>query len=191
MAVHDIPPGWSHNPSAWSKRLPVLALALTGCGIATYLGLYQLNIVQVVWEPFFEDGSHRILKESSIAHLLPVPDAVLGAMVYLLDAAAGAIGGRTRWRTMPWIVLLLGVIAGGLAVGGVLLTICQPLLFHAYCTLCLASAACSILMVGLVMAEVMAALQFLKREREQGHSAWRALWGLHDTFDGLHTTVTK
>ncbi len=78
---------------------------------------------------------------------------------------------------MPWIVLLLGVIAGGLAVGGVLLAIFQPVLFHAYCTLCLGSAACSILMVGFVMAEVLATLQFLKREREQGRSTWQALWG--------------
>lgn len=177
MAAPDVPLGWSYNPSAWSERLPVLALALTGFGIATYLGLYQLGAVPVVWEPFFGEGSHRILKESSIAHLLPVPDAVLGAVVYLLDATAGVVGSRVRWRTMPWIVLLLGMIAAGLAVGGVLLAIFQPVLFHAYCTLCLASAACSILMVGFVMAEVLAALQFLKREREQGRSAWQALWG--------------
>ena len=190
MAAHDIPPGWSHNPSAWSKRLPVLALALTGCGIATYLGLYQLNVVPVVWEPFFRGGSHRILKESSIAHLLPFPDAILGAVVYLLDATAGAIGGSTRWRTMPWIVLLLGVLAGGLAVSGVLLAIFQRLLFHAYCTLCLASAACSILMVGWVMAEVLAAVQFLKRERKQGHSAWQALWGQPGS-PVFRATVTK
>ena len=177
MVGLDTPPGWSYNPSAWSERRPVLGLALAGFGIATYLGLYQLDVVQRVWEPFFGEGSYRILKESSIAHLLPVPDAVLGAVVYLLDATAGAVGGRARWKTMPWIVLLLGMIAAGLAVGGVLLTILQPVLFHAYCTLCLGSAACSILMLGFVMAEVLAALQFLKREREQGRSAWHALLG--------------
>lgn len=177
MTAYDIPPGWSDNPSGWRKRLPVLVLGLTGFGIATYLGLYQLGVIPVVWEPLFGDGSHRILKESSIAHLMPFPDAVLGAVVYLLDVTLGAVGGRARWRTMPWIVLLLGVVTGGLAVGGVLLTICQLVLFHAYCTLCLGSAACSILMVGFVVAEIRAALQFLKQEREQGHSTWQALWG--------------
>jgi hypothetical protein len=177
MAAPEKPPGWSYNPSAWSERMPVLVLALAGFGIATYLGLYQLNVVPEIWEPFFGKGSYHILKESSIANLLPVPDAVLGAIVYLLDAAAGAIGGSGRWHTMPWIVLLLGVMAAGLALGGVLLAIFQPVLFHAYCTLCLGSAACSIFMVGFVMAEVLAALQFLKREREQGCSAWRALGG--------------
>ena len=96
MGAPDLPPGWSYNPSAWSERLPVLALALTGFGIASYLGLYQLGVVSVVWEPLFQEGSIRILKESSIAHFLPIPDAVLGAVVYLLDAAAGVAGGRVR-----------------------------------------------------------------------------------------------
>jgi hypothetical protein len=177
MAASEIPPGWSYNPSGWRERSPVLALALTGFGIATYLGLYQLGVVQVVWEPFFGDGSRRVLKESSIAHLLPVPDAILGAAVYLLDAAVGAVGGGARWRTMPWIVLVLGLVAVGLTLSGVLLAIFQPVLFHAYCTLCLASAACSILMVGYVLAEVLATLQFLKLKRDQGNSAWQALWG--------------
>jgi hypothetical protein len=46
-------PGWSYNPSAWPERLPVAALGLTGLGIATYLGLYQLDLIRRVWEPFF------------------------------------------------------------------------------------------------------------------------------------------
>jgi hypothetical protein len=80
---------------------------------------------------------------------------------------------------MPWIVLALGVIASGLAVGGILLAVCQPVLFHAFCTLCLGSAACSILMAVLVVSEVRATVQFLKRQRESGCSVWRALWGRH------------
>jgi hypothetical protein len=67
------------NPSAWSKRLPVIGLALLGCGIATYLGLYQVDVIRHVWEPFFGNGSEVILKQSTVAHLLPVPDALLGA----------------------------------------------------------------------------------------------------------------
>ena len=147
-------------------------LALTGFGIAAYLGMYQWGAFPAVWEPFFGDGSHRILKESSISHLLPVPDAVIGAVVYLLEATAGAIGGRERWRTFPGIVLLNGLIAAGLGFGGMLLAILQPVLFQAYCTLCLASAVCSIGMVGPVMAEVLATLQFLKRERGRNRSLW-------------------
>ena len=177
MTEPNVPPGWSYNPSAWSERAPVLALGITGLGIATYLGLYQLGVVRDIWEPFFGAGSRHILRESSVAHLLPVPDALLGAAAYLLDVAAEACGGRARWRTLPWVVLLLGLVAGGLALGGVLLAVLQQVLFHAYCTLCLGSAACSVLMAGPVLAEVLAALQFLRREHRRGRSVWRALWG--------------
>lgn len=172
-----VPPGWSFNPSAWPRRLPVLALALTGLAIATYLTSYQLNIVAHVWEPFFGEGSRVILKESSIAHLLPIPDALLGAILYLLDAVADLIGGSDRWRTAPWAVLLLGLVSGALGVGGVVLAVCQPVLFGAFCTLCLASAVCSILMAAAVAPEVLATVQHLKRERGQGRSVWHGLWG--------------
>jgi hypothetical protein len=33
-------------------------------------------------------------------------------------------------------------------------------------------------MIGPAMDEVLASLQFLKREHERGHSVWRAFWGL-------------
>jgi hypothetical protein len=178
MADPNIPPGWSYNPSEWSERWPVLALALGGCGIATYLGLYQVGALPHVWEPFFGNGSEYILKQSAIAREFPIPDALLGAVVYLVDAAADALGGRTRWRTLPWAVLLLGLVGSGLGVAGILLGIMQPVLFDHYCTLCLASAACSLLMVGAILDEVLAALQHLKRERAGGKSWWQALRGL-------------
>jgi hypothetical protein len=92
----DVPPGWKKNPSRWFRRLSVIGQALTGCGIATYLALYQLDIVPSVWEPFFGDGSHVILKQSSIAHLLPIPDALLGAGAYLTEAILEAVGSRQR-----------------------------------------------------------------------------------------------
>jgi uncharacterized membrane protein len=173
----DVPPGSRHNPSAWPRRLPVLVLALAGCAIATYLALYQLQVVGHVWEPFFGDGSRVILRESSIARLLPVPDALLGAAVYLLGAAADLIGGGDRWRTMPWAVLLLGVVSGSLGAGGVVLAVCQPALFGTFCTLCLASAACSVLLAGAVSWEVLATWQHLRRESARGVSWWSALWG--------------
>lgn len=173
----DRPPGWTFNPSSWSGRLPVLGLALAGCAIAGYLALYQVGQLSRVREPCFGEGSRRILRESSIAHLLPVPDAALGALIYLFEAIADGVGGRARWRTLPGVVLVLALIAVGLAVGGLLLTICQWVLFEAYCTLCLASAACSVLAVGFVLAELLAALQYLKPQHEQGKPLWPLLWG--------------
>jgi uncharacterized membrane protein len=171
-----VPPGWSYNPSSWPERLPIIALAVVGFGIATYLALYQLGVTGSVWEPFFGSGSRRILT-SEISRILPFPDATLGALGYLVDAVSGAVGGAARWRTMPWIVIIFGLAVGPFGAVSVLLVIAQPLRVHAWCTLCLASAIVSVLMIGPAMDELLASLQHLRRERSLGHSVWRAFWG--------------
>ena len=178
MGQSDQPPGWTYNPSSWPQRLPIIALALVGFAIAGYLALYQWRIVETVWEPFFGRDSERILRDSWVSRLLPVPDAALGAFGYLLDAVTGAIGGRRRWRTMPWIVVLFGLAVGPLGGISVLLVVFQPVLFDAWCTLCLASAVISVLMIGPAMDEMLASLQFLRGEADRGNSIWRAFWGL-------------
>jgi uncharacterized membrane protein len=119
------PPGWDTNPSSWPQRLPIVALALAGVAIAGYLTLYQLRLVTSVWEPFFGDGSRRIL-DSPVSRVLPVPDAALGAFGYLLDAVTGVIGGRARWRTMPWMVILFGLAVGPLGAVSIVLVSCSP-----------------------------------------------------------------
>lgn len=187
MAESELPPGWSNNPSQWSRRLPAFVLALIGLSIATYLALFQVGVLAEVWEPFFGNGSRLLLKQSAIAHLLPVPDAVLGAFAYLLDAVADAAGGPVRWRTAPWIVLGFGAIAFALGITGVLLVILQPTLFGAFCTLCLASAGCSVATAALAADEVYAAIHYLKREAASGRSAWRALWGKENRRSRIRT----
>jgi uncharacterized membrane protein len=178
--VPDAPPGWSYNPSSWPQRWPIIVLALVGFLIAGYLALYQvreqLPLVTTVWEPFFGGGSAVILN-SWVSELLPVSDAALGALGYLADAVTGAIGGVRRWRTMPWLVVLFGILVGPLGAVSVLLVILQPVLFASWCTLCLATAAISVLMIGPAMDEVLASLQHLAREARAGRSWWRALWG--------------
>jgi uncharacterized membrane protein len=171
------PPGWNYNPSAWGQRLPIVALALAGCGVAFYLSLYQLGMVERVWEPFFGSGSERILS-SGVSRILPIPDAALGALSYLLDAVTGAIGGRERWRGMPWIVVLFGLAVGPLGAVSVLLVILQPLLYGAWCTLCLVSAAISLVMIGPALDELLASLQALRRAHDRGDSLWHTFWGL-------------
>lgn len=180
----DVPPGWDYNPSTWGDRLPLVALALVGVSIASYLAAYQLGIFGSVWEPFFGDGSQRIL-HSAVARLLPVPDAALGAVGYLADAVAGAIGGTSRWRTMPWLVILFGLAVGPLGMVSITLVILQPVLFGAWCSLCLASACISLLMIAPAMDEVLAALQHVRRTQRAGGSAWRAFWGLQPSAEPL------
>jgi uncharacterized membrane protein len=171
----DTPPGWRHDPSSWSQRVPIVVVAVVGAGVASYLAAYQLDLVSDVWEPFFGGGSRRILS-SPVSTILPIPDAALGAMGYLIDAVTGVVGGRGRWRTMPWLVVLFGLAVGPLGAVSILLVILQPVLFDAWCTLCLVSAVASVLMIGPAMDEVLASLQMLRRERDAGRSAWRAFW---------------
>lgn len=175
MDEGEPPPGWNNNPSAWSQRFPIVALAVTGLGIALYLSLYQLRVLGHVWEPFFPGGSRLVLRESGIARL--IPDALIGAFFYLLEVVFGAVGGRQRWRTHPWAVLVEAVLAAGMAVGSVGLTVLQPLLTGTYCTMCLCSAACSIFLVGFAVTEGLAALQLVLRAQREGGSWWEALWG--------------
>ena len=172
-----MPPGWESNPSAWRERVPLVGLALVGFAIATYLAAFQVGLVSTVWEPFFGDGSRRILT-SGVSRALPVPDAALGAFGYLLDAVTGMIGGRERWRSMPWIVVLFGIAVGPLGAISVGLVILQPVLFDTFCTLCLASAVVSVAMIGPALDEVLASLQHVRRQKDAGVSPWRTFWGL-------------
>ena len=171
------PPGWRSNPSSWRERLPIVALAIAGFLVASYLAAFQLGLIGDVWEPFFGTGSRQILT-SGVSRLLPVPDAAFGAAGYLLDALTGLAGGSRRWRTMPWIVVLFGIAVGPLGAVSILLVILQPALFDTYCTLCLASAVVSVAMIGPALDEVLASLQHLRREADAGRSVWAAFWGL-------------
>ncbi|QDV33417.1 vitamin K epoxide reductase family protein [Tautonia plasticadhaerens] len=173
----DIPPGWSYNPASWAQRLPIVAAAILGFAIAGYLSAFQFGWIGSVWEPFFGDGSREIL-DSKISRLLPIPDAALGALGYLADAVAGLIGGRRRWRTMPWIVVSFGILVGPLGAVSVALVILQPTMFGEWCTLCLATAAISVVMIGPAMDEVLASCQYLRRVYDRGGPFWGAFWGL-------------
>jgi hypothetical protein len=181
MADRDVPPGWSYNPASWPQRLPIAAFAAVGFVIAMYLALFQWRVFPTVWEPLFGDSTRKLLLESDVSRLtekyLFVPDAFLGALGYLADAVAALIGGPRRWRTMPWVVVLFGLFVGPLGVISVLLVILQPIL-AGWCTLCVVTAAISVVMIGPAMDEVLASLQHLKRERLAGRSVWRAFWGL-------------
>ena len=169
------PPGWTTNPSAWSQRIPLIVVATVGMAISSYLGLFQLGIVEHVWEPFFGNGSRKILT-SSASHVLPLPDAVLGAISYLADVVTGAIGGEERWRRRPWIVVIFGLAVGPLGATSILLVILQPVIYNAWCTLCLTSAFLSLVMIGPALDETLASLQYLRRVYDRGGPLWGAFW---------------
>ena len=184
MQEKFIPPGWDYNPSTWGQRIPIVVIAMVGFIIAMYLGFYQLRIIDKVWEPFFGDGSKKILN-SKVSHFLPIPDAILGAFGYLLDAVTGIVGGVKRWRTMPWIVIIFGVAIGPLGLVSLLLVVLQPVMLSAWCTLCLISALISIVMIGPAIDEMLASLQYMQRAKRAGHSGWRAFWGYQEVVNNV------
>src|SRR5437764_15365882 len=101
--------------SAWSRRLPVVVLTVAGLLISTYLTAFQYHLIDTVWDPLFGEASSRAVLTSALSRDLPVHDAALGALAYLVETVLESAGGVERWRRRPWIVLLLGLTAAGMA----------------------------------------------------------------------------
>ena len=135
----SIPPAWDYNPSTWGERIPLVVIGFAGFCIAMYLSMFQMNVFDTVWDPFFGEGTEKILT-SRVSQAFPIPDALLGAFGYFVDVVTGLIGGTDRWRTKPWIVILFGAAVGPLGLVSVFLVIAQPVLVGYWCTLCLCSA---------------------------------------------------
>jgi uncharacterized membrane protein len=171
----EAPPGWSYNPSAPLQRAPVVAFAFLGFFVARYLAAYQLGHLPAVWDPVFPDGTRRVL-DSDISLAWPISDAGLGAISYLLEALTGFLGDRRRWRTMPWMVILFGILVVPLGVVSIVLIILQPLAVGAWCALCLATAILMLVMISPALDEVIATCQFLAQSRREGQPFWQTFW---------------
>lgn len=74
----DVPPGWTYNPSTWHQRAPIIALGFAGWFISRYLAAVQLGYIDTPWEPFFGEGTVRVL-HSDVSRMWPISDAGLGA----------------------------------------------------------------------------------------------------------------
>ncbi len=171
----DIPPGWSYNPSDWVQRGPIVAMAFLGFFLSRYLAAYQLGHIPYPWDPFFGDGTRRVL-DSEISKAWPISDAGLGAVSYMLEALSGLMGGRNRWRTMPWMVVMFGVLVVPLGVVSIVLVVLQPVAVGAWCTLCLVTAAAMLIMIAPAIDEVVAMCQFLLGARREGKPLWHTFW---------------
>lgn len=175
MRGPDTPPGWSYNPSGWFQRGPIIAMAFVGFFLSRYLAAYQLGHIPYPWDPFFGDGTRRVL-DSEVSKAWPVSDAGLGAVSYMLEALSGLMGGRNRWRTMPWMVVMFGVLVVPLGVVSIVLVILQPVAVGAWCTLCLVTAAAMLIMIAPAVDEIVAMCQFLAGARREGKPFWRTFW---------------
>jgi hypothetical protein len=189
MPGPDTPPGWSYNPSDWVQRGPIIAMAFVGFFLSRYLAGYQLGHVAYPWDPFFGDGTRRVL-DSEVSKAWPVSDAGLGAVSYMVEALSGFMGGRNRWRTMPWMVLMFGVLVVPLGIVSIVLVILQPVAVGAWCTLCLVTAAAMLIMIAPAVDEVVAMGQFLVGARREGQPFWRTFWigGTLEQYQGVRAS---
>ena len=183
-----VPPGWDFSPSTWTQRLPIIFLAFVGLFISRYLAAYQLEHIDSVWEPFFagtqprKNGTEDIIT-SSVSRAWPVPDAGLGAMTYMLEILTGLIGSARRWRTMPWLVMLFGIMIVPLGAISIFFIIIQPIVIGTWCTLCLIAAAAMLVQIPYSFDELVATAQFLIRRKRAGCSLITTFFA-GDTDDG-------
>lgn len=182
----DTPPGWSYNPSDWIQRGPIIAMAFVGLFLSRYLAAYQLGHIPYPWDPFFGDGTRRVL-DSEVSKAWPISDAGLGAVSYMIEALSGFMGGRNRWRTMPWMVLMFGFLVVPLGIVSIVLVVLQPVAVGAWCTLCLVTAAAMLIMIAPAVDEVVAMGQFLAGAKREGKPLWRTFW-IGGTLAAYQTT---
>ncbi|MEP9355692.1 vitamin K epoxide reductase family protein [Xanthobacter sp. KR7-65] len=176
-----VPPGWTYNPSAWPQRLPIILMALSGVYVSRYLAAYQLEHIPTVWEPFFagspndpRNGTEEIIT-SSVAKAWPVSDAAVGAYTYMLEILTGIVGSRARWRTMPWLVILFGLMIAPLGVTSILFIIIQPVVIGTWSTIALFGAAMILIQIPYSLDELIATVQFLRRRSKAGQNWLRVL----------------
>ena len=173
-----------------------IVLAVVGLLFSRYLAAYQMGQVDGVWEPFFagspadpQNGTEEIVT-SSVSKAWPVPDAAVGAYTYALEILTGIIGSRARWRTMPWLVLLFGVMIVPLGIVSIGFIIIQPIVIGTWSKLALIGAAAMLVQIPYSVDELAASLSFLNRRRKAGCSVLRVL-SFGDTDDGRGMTEPR
>ena len=198
MGGPDVPTGWAYTPASWLQRMPIGVLALIGFLIARILGAYQLGYIDSVWEPFFAgsgdmqgviNGTETIIT-SDMSKAWPIADGALGGIVYMLELVMVWMETKTRWRTMPWMVLALAILILPLGVVSIYFVIIQPIAIGTWCTLCLIAALAMAVMIPYSLNEFVAMGQFLVWSRKQGKPFWRTFW-TGDAMDGGSDDMSK
>ncbi|MDQ6619705.1 MAG: NAD-dependent epimerase/dehydratase family protein, partial [Pseudomonadota bacterium] len=180
MDSSDMPAGWTYSPSTFLQRLPIVALGAFGFFIARTLAAYQLGHIDGVWEPFFAGDATRngteFIITSPVSKAWPIADGGLGGVTYMFEVLMGVMGDRRRWRTMPWMVMLFGIVVVPLGVVSIYFIIIQPIVLGTWCSLCLAAALAMLIMIPYSLDELVAMAQFLVQSRRRGEPFWRTFF---------------
>jgi uncharacterized membrane protein len=180
----DVPaPPYAKNPSRWSQRIPICVLAGMGAVLAGYMGLFQWEIIETVWDPVFGTGSEEVLTSSVAEQMerwLHIPDSSFGAWAYFSEAILSLMGSTRRWQYRPWIVALFGIdviLLGGISA---MLIMAQGFIIGSWCFLCLCNAAISFILIALAYGEVRASFFYMCRVWNRFHDRQlvnRVFWG--------------
>jgi nucleoside-diphosphate-sugar epimerase len=198
MDPKSVPPGWTYGPSTGAQRLPIAIMALIGLLISRMLTAYQLGHMDAAWEPFFmgnpadpKNGTEEIIT-SDVSKAWPIADAGLGAVSYMLEILMAVMGGRDRWRTMPWMVTFFGILVIPLGVISIYFIIIQPIVIGTWSTPALIAALAMLVMIPFALDEVIAMGQYVHWAHCRGKPLLRTFFrggavdgGKEDTTDSL------
>lgn len=177
------PEPWGYNPSSWPQRLAVAAIAVPAVVISFYLGLYQMRVIDLVWDPFFGSQSMQVL-DSEVSHAMRrwtvIPDALLGCLAYLGDIVFALAGSTRRWQYRPWLVVLFGIDVIPLGIVSAVLVFLQGAVVGSWCFLCIVTAVISLTLVYFAYDEVFSGLLYLREVWRRSRSLavlWKAFLG--------------
>ncbi|KHL24467.1 hypothetical protein PK98_10610 [Croceibacterium mercuriale] len=125
---------------------------------------------------------------SAVSQAFPIPDAALGGYTYALEIATGIIGSQARWRTMPWLVFLFGLMIAPLGVVSITFVIIQPVVIGTWATLTLVGAAAMLVQIPYSLDELLETLQFVRRRAQAGRP-WLRVFLSGDTDGGKREPV--
>jgi hypothetical protein len=103
----------------------------------------------------------------------------MGAVAYSFEFLMGYMGGTSRWRTMPWMVTIFGILVIPLGLAHIALVMSQPVVVHEWCTMCLVAAGLMLPMIPLEADEVVAMGQHVRdsaRRGDRDSSVWKVFW---------------
>lgn len=180
MDQSDVPLGWTYSPSTYLQRLPIIAMGAIGFLISSHLAAYQLGHIESAWEPFFAgdgglNGTETIIT-SDVSKAWPVADAGLGGVAYMFEVLMGVMGGRQRWRTMPWMVTMFGFVVVPLGVVSIYFIIIQPIVIGTWCSPCLLAGIAMLIMIPYSLDELVAMGQYLAQSVRRGEPFWRTFF---------------
>jgi uncharacterized membrane protein len=172
------------SPSNYKRRAQICLVALVGVLCASYLALFELHLTHSVWDPFFGEGSKKVLTSEVSLLILKwfhLPDAVLGVIAYSADIIFALIGTTQRWLTRPWLVILFGCAVIPVGLVSFTLVALQATVVGSWCFLCLVTACVSLTLIPLAYEEVFSSLRYLRlvwKESRSRRVVWKCFWGI-------------